>query len=190
MTFISLQEKISSEGNETMIKITYSTVYGSSKTYAQHIAAALSLEAEDINTADTASADCLVIVGGLYAGSMIGLKKAISKLPEQAELVVVSVGIADPEKQTNAEKIDKDIYKSIPSDIQARTRVFHLRGCMDYMVMSPKHRAMMWMLCKYIKKKGPRNEEDQSILNTYGERIDFINLETAGPVIEYLKSRI
>ena len=61
---------------------------------------------------------------------------------------------------------------------------------MDYMVMSPKHRAMMWMLCKYIRKKGPRNEEDLSILNTYGERIDFINLETAEPVIEYLKGRI
>ena len=47
---------------------------------------------------------------------------------------------------------------------------------MDYSRLSPKHKAMMWMLCQFIRRKKYRTEDDQAILDTYGTKIDFVNL--------------
>ena len=47
---------------------------------------------------------------------------------------------------------------------------------MDYSRLSPKHRVTMWMLCQFIRRKKHRTEEDLAILDTYGTKIDFVNL--------------
>ncbi len=171
-----------------MILVTYSSVYGSSREYAEKIASELSLTAEDIRTADASDADVLVIVGGLYAGVMNGLKKAVSSLPDNASLVVVSVGLADPAVSSNAVNIDKVILRTVPEAIQKRTHIFRLRGRLDYAALCMKHKAMMWMLREFIKRRGPESEEDRSILDTYGGRIDFVDPDSVQPVVSYLKT--
>ena len=159
-----------------MIVVTYSSMYGASREYAECLAEHLGVRALDIKDADIAGASLFIHFGGLYAGTLAGLSKAVKLLPPDAVLVVVSVGLADPSKRENAEKIDSDIMRIVPEGIRPRLRIFRLRGRMDYSRLSPKHRAMMWMLRRWLERKTERGEESQAILDTYGTQIDFMDL--------------
>ena len=167
------------------ILITYSTAYGSSREYAELLGEKLLLPVSDVTSSDISASDAVIHFGSLYAGSVLGLRRVISKLPPSASLVVVSVGIADPSITVNADKIDGDIFRIIGEDFRKRTTTFHLRGRLDYSKLSAKHRAMMWMLCNFIKKKKEKTEEDMLILNTYGKRVDFFKPESIQPIAEY-----
>lgn len=159
-----------------MTLITYKSLYGSSERYARELGLCLSIPVSDITEADTEGVCEIIHFGGLYHGTLCGLKEVLRKLGSDIRLTIVSVGLADPEKPQNAEKISHDLQRIIPEEVLQRTRIFHLRGAMDYSRLSPKHRAMMWMLCQFIRRKKHRTEDDQAILDTYGAKIDFINL--------------
>ena len=68
--------------------------------------------------------------------------------------------------------------------------LYHLPVCggIDYIRLSPIHRAMMWMLCKTIKRKGYDNlpDDDKLMLDTYGKKIDFSDQRTIQPLIDYV----
>ena len=168
-----------------MIRVTYSSVYGSSMEYAEHLAFRLGLPAEDIISADVGDVSLLIHFGGLYAGTMAGLCKAVRKLPPEALLAAVSVGLADPSKPENAAKIDADILRVVPEEMQKRLRIFRLRGRMDYPGLSTKHRAMMWMLCRWIGRKTEKSDENQAILDTYGSVIDFMDFSSLDPIAAF-----
>ena len=135
------------------ICITYATVYGSAKEYAEELARRLGLIAADVSSADLSGSEAVVHFGSLYAGSMLGLKTA-------------------------------------PESRRRNATFFHLRGRMDYSLLSPRHRAMMWMLCKWINKKDTRSDEDQAILDTYGTCIDFMDISSVGEIEEYIRKNL
>ncbi len=172
------------------ICITYATVYGSAKEYAEELARRLGLIAADVSSADLSGSEAVVHFGSLYAGSMLGLKTAVRKMPENALLLAVSVGLADPNANNNKEKICRDINKAVPESRRRNATFFHLRGRMDYSLLSPRHRAMMWMLCKWINKKDTRSDEDQAILDTYGTCIDFMDISSVGEIEEYIRKNL
>ncbi len=172
------------------LSILYASEYGASESYAKRLASDLGIEAEAAAGSDISSSDIVVLFGGLYAGTMNGLKETVRKLPDKAKLIVVSVGLADPEKPSNAKKIDDVVFRIIPDTLRARTVVFRLRGGMDYSRLSMKHRSMMWMLCRYLERKKERSEEDQAILDTYGTAIDFMDYKTLGPLESYIRELI
>ena len=47
----------------------------------------------------------------------------------------------------------------------------------------------MAALCRMLKRKDPRSltEEDRQILDTYGSRVDFVNLGTLTPLLSCLE---
>lgn len=67
---------------------------------------------------------------------------------------------------------------------------FHFRGGIDYSRLSLIHRAMMWMLCQTMKKKGYDNlsDEDKLMLDTYGKKIDFSDQSTIKVLVDYVNS--
>lgn len=68
--------------------------------------------------------------------------------------------------------IENSIEKAIPTDMYDNMTQFHFRGGIDYGKLSLIHRAMMWMLCRTMKKKGYDNltDEDKLMLDTYGKK--------------------
>lgn len=159
--------------------ITCSSVYGSSLAYAREFASRTGLVLQSVNSALIPSADLVIHFGGLYAGKMSGLKTVLKKLSKDACLIVVTVGIADPEERENRQRIESLIS---PQLSQHDSRLFCLRGCLDYSRLSAVHRAMMWALVKMIRRKEEKSAEDEGILATYGKRADFTDFSTLEPV--------
>ena len=46
---------------------------------------------------------------------------------------------------------------------------------------------MMAMLIAFLKRKKERSEEDEQLLATYGQKIEFLDLPSAQPLIEAAK---
>lgn len=68
--------------------------------------------------------------------------------------------------------------------------IFHLRGGIDYSKLNFMHRSMMNMIKKAVDKKpeDSRTEEDIQMLQTFGDRVNFVDKNTIMPIIELAKS--
>lgn len=115
--------------------------------------------------------------GALYAGGVLGLRQIVPMLSLKAGLVVVTVGLADVQDAENIQHIRSAIRRQLPEDVLERTRIFHLRGAIDYGKLNLKHRTMMALL--YAKAKGlpeeKRNAETQAMIATYGKQVSFVD---------------
>ena len=133
------------------------------------------------------SCSALVYGGGLYAGGVAGihtLKQAMERYP-QKNFVLFTCGVADPALPETVATIRRGPEKALGARALARLHLFCLRGRLDYTL----HRMMMAALCRMLKRKDPRSltEEDRQILDTYGSRVDFVNLGTLTPLLSCLE---
>ena len=85
----------------------------------------------------------------------------------------------------NIETIQNGLKKQLPENIWNHARIFHLRGGIDYARLNLKHRTMMALL--YGKAKGLPEEkktaEVRAMIDTYGKRVDFVDLSSLDPII-------
>ena len=167
------------------IAVTYSSIYGASAYYAELLADKLGTIAQDLNDIDKLDADVLFHFGGLYAGTINGLKKACSLLPEDRLFVLCTVGLADPGKERTRDEIMKLSGKILKD---RKYKVFSLRGDMDYSKLTIRHSAMMWALVKVLKAKKNRTEEDEALIETYGGKLDFKNPDAILPIVRFAES--
>lgn len=170
--------------------VIYGSCYGSTQAYAEYIAQELScpaVSAKEVTRADVEGRELIVFGGGAYAGSIAGAKKAakLEKYFGQAKLLCFTCGLADPAKAKTQDEARALLNKAFP--LHAGMPVFCLRGNMDYARLSAGHRAMMAMLIAFLKRKKERSEEDEQLLATYGQKIEFLDLSTAQPFIEAAK---
>ena len=170
--------------------VIYGSCYGSTQAYAEYIAQELSrpaVSAKEVTRADVEGRELIVFGGGAYAGSIAGAKRAakLEKYFGQAKLLCFVCGLADPAKQKTQGEARMLFEKAFPR--HAGMPVFCLRGNMDYARLSAGHRAMMAMLIAFLKRKKERSEEDEQLLATYGQKIEFLDLSTAQPLIEAAK---
>lgn len=172
----------------------YGSCYGTSRRYARALAEKTGLACYPYTEASRA-ADCttLVYVGGLYAGGIFGLSKALQSLhPDtQRRYILVTVGLADPRDPKNVENIRVSMRKRLPGKVMEQAEVFHLRGGIDYAKLSLAHKTMMALLYHAVKRK-PQAELDgdaRAMLETYGKQVDFVDLSTLEPVIQALNRR-
>lgn len=170
--------------------VIYGSCYGSTQAYAEYIAQELScpaVSAKEVTRADVEGRELIVFGGGAYAGSIAGAKRAakLEKYFGQAKLLCFTCGLADPAKAKTQDEARALLNKAFP--LHAGMPVFCLRGNMDYARLSAGHRAMMAMLIAFLKRKKERSEEDEQLLATYGQKIEFLDLSTAQPLIEAAK---
>ena len=80
--------------------------------------------------------------------------------------------------------------KNFAPHILASTKVFHLRGGMDYQKLKWMHRMMMKMLVHMLRKKAPseRTRDDQGLIDSYGKAEDFSDPASVAPLVAYVKS--
>lgn len=172
------------------VKIVYGSHYGTTERYAQELSHRVGIPAVDYRKmGEISSQDTVIYLGGLYAGGLVGLKKSLPKLKTAANLIVVTVGLADPEEEENVQHIRASVTKQLEEELTAKTTFIHLRGGIDYGKLNMLHRTMMRMLYSQIKKKpvDQLSEEDQELIATYGKKVDFTDLSSVEKIQALLK---
>jgi len=168
------------------ILVAYTSKYGSTRKYAEWIAAALNtdlLAAQKVDPRTLGQYDVVIYGGGLYAGGIAGVK-LVTQNPCK-DLIVFTVGLADP----NSTDYSAIINKNFTSELLAKTKFFHLRGGIDYKKLGPAHKIMMAMMKGMIQRKpeSEREADDKEFLDTYNSKVNFENKGTIDPVIDYVK---
>lgn len=158
--------------------ITYGSQYSSAEHYARKFAECTGFPILPYREVKNLSGYARVIhFGALYAGGVLGLRQIMQQLPAKAEFIIVTVGLADVQDAENIQHIRSAIRRQIPEDVFRRTRIFHLRGAIDYSKLNLKHRTMMALL--YAKARGlpeeKKNAETQAMIETYGKQVSFVD---------------
>ena len=169
--------------------IIYGSQYGSTKRYAEQLSKITGIDAVNYKEAKNIG-ECqrVVFLGGLFAGGVMGLKKTVSKMSSQQELVLATVGMTDPNEATYFESIRKALKAQLPAFLYDENKIFHLRGAIDYSQLGFKHRFMMKMFHSIMLKK-PESEltaDAKAMLETYGKQVDFVDFDGLKPIVEII----
>jgi menaquinone-dependent protoporphyrinogen IX oxidase len=169
--------------------IIYGTQYGTSRKYADRLSELTGIESVDYSDVKEKSTyDKVFYVGSLYAGGVKGLKQTVKKLPANTEYVIITVGLADPEDPENVSNIRASVRKQVPEELFPKIKFFHLRGSIDYKRLNFKHRTMMAMLYRQVKKR-PEDQlkaEDKMMLETYNQVVDFVDYNSLDPIVDLI----
>ena len=170
--------------------IVYSSQYGTTKRYADHLSESTGIEALNVKELkDLSSYARVIYLGALYAGSVLGLKKMAAKMSPEQELFVVTVGLVDPADAENILRIRQSIQQVVPARSYDESRLLHLRGAIDYKHMGLKHRMMMAVVHAKLSKMPLEslNAEERIICETYGQTVDFVDFNALEPIIRSLR---
>ena len=172
--------------------ILYGSRYGSARRYAQELSKQTDIPAVSYQEAPPLSKlETIVYIGALYAGGVLGLTKTLRRqsFGEHQRLVIVTVGLADPDIPQNRENIRNSLQKQIPAQLYGRAAVFHLRGAIDYQALSLGHRTMMALLHRSLQKKPAEewSEEDKALMETYGKQADFVDFASLRPIVNEIQ---
>ena len=105
--------------------ILYGSRYGSARRYAQELSKQTDIPAVSYQEAPPLSKlKTIVYIGALYAGGVLGLTKTLRRqsFGEHQRLVIVTVGLADPDILQNRENIRNALQKQIPASYMAEQR--------------------------------------------------------------------
>lgn len=171
--------------------VVYKSNYGSTKIYAKWIAKELDAdiyEAKEVKIDKLKEYDNIILGGGLYAGGISGssiISKNFDSIKDK-KIIVFTVGLA-PTK-------DKEIFKPIIEknftlEMRKSISFFHLRGGIDYKKLNIIHKVMMAMLKFMLSRKKPEEltEDDKLMLKTYGDKVNFIDVNTAVGIVSYVQ---
>lgn len=98
-------------------------------------------------------------------------------------------GAHDPRDKANVECISEEIREQVAEKMFARLSLFHLRGGIDSSKLNLKHRIMMYMVHRQIKKL-PEQEmtlENRFFMATYNKKVDFVDFNSLVPVRDALQ---
>ena len=172
--------------------IIYGSQYGSTKRYAEHLSEMTGIEAIAFKEAkDIDKYERVIFMGALYAGSVLGLKKTVSKMSPKQELFIVTVGLVDPTDPENIAYIRHSIKECVSEKFYDETRIFHLHGAIDYSHLSLKHRMMMAVIHSKISKMPEEklNAEAKTILATYGKKEDYVDYNSLTMVMKAIDTK-
>ena len=172
--------------------IIYGSQYGSTYRYAEKLSEQTNIPAVSYKDApDLSGMKTIIYLGGLYAGGVLGLAKTLRGLSPYGgfKLILVTVGLADPNEPENQENIRASLKKQIPSELLVQTEIFHLRGSIDYKKLGVGHRTMMALLYHSVRKMPPEKQtaEDRALMETYGKQVDFTDFNTLEPIVEEIQ---
>ena len=91
---------------------------GTTRFYAEKLSELTGIEAISYEqAADVSGCELVIYLGGLYAGGVKGLKRTVKYFPQQAELILITVGLADPADPENVKNIRASLQKQLPENV-------------------------------------------------------------------------
>ena len=119
------------------------------------------------------------------------MAKTLKKLTDldNKELVISTVGLADPTDQENIINIEAHMKKQLSEEMFTKSKIFHLRGGIVYKDLNFKHKFMMKLVYNKAKKipVEERNAELKAMIETYNKEVDFVNFDELNKTIDILK---
>ena len=172
--------------------IVYGSQYGSTRRYAEKLSEQVGIPAVSYqNAPELSNRKTIVYLGGLYAGGVLGLAKTLRSfsLQDGQKLLLVTVGLADPNEPENQDNIRTSLQRQLPAELFDRAKVFHLRGGIDYQKLSFGHRTMMKLLYQSLRRTPleKKTAENRALIETYGKQVDFINFGALEPIIHEIQ---
>ena len=168
--------------------IVYGSQYGSTRRYAENLSEQTGIPAVGYKDAPNLSDMKIIIyLGGLYAGGVLGLAKTLRNfsLQDGQKLILVTVGLADPNEPENQHNIRTSLQKQLPAGLLDQAKIFHLRGGIDYQQLSFGHRTMMKLLYQSLRRTPLEKQtaENRALIETYGKKVDFTDFGALEPIV-------
>ena len=171
--------------------VVYGSQYGTAKKYAEELSSRLDFELKSYDAVGDINAyETIIYIGAWYAGGVLGMKKSFKNLKNCSahQIIIATVGLADPDDKENTETIKRGMKKQLPKEVFSKAMIFHLRGGIDYSKLSFKHKTMMRMLYKKAVHlpEEKKTSEVKAMIETYNKQVDFVNLRNLDSIIQKL----
>lgn len=168
--------------------IVYGSLYGSTRRYAEKLSEQTGIPAVSYKDVPNLSdIKIIVYLGSLYAGGVLGLVKTLRhfSLQNGQKLILVTVGLADPNEPENRNNIRTSLQRQLPAELLERAKIFHLRGGIDYQNLSFGHRTMMKLLYRSLRGTPLEKQtaENRALIETYGKHVDFTDFSALESII-------
>ena len=172
--------------------IIYASRYGSTYRYAKQLSEQTNITAVSYKEApDLSRTRTIIYMGGLYAGCVLGLAKALRGFSIQngQKLLLVTVGLADPKEPETRDNIRASLQKQLSPELIEQAKIFHLRGGIDYHKLSFGHRMMLKLLYQSLRRIPPEKQtaENRALIETYEKQIDFTDFGALEPIIREIQ---
>lgn len=168
--------------------IIYGSHYGTTKQYAEELSKRTNIEAISFeNVKEINDYNNIIYLGGLYAGGVLGMSKTIKKINtiSNKKIIIVTVGLSDPIDEVNKKNIRENIKRQIPKEFFEKTKIFHLRGGIDYSRLNFVHKTMMKFLYNSVKNLPEEKQiaEDKAMIETYNKKVSFVDFSSLDEII-------
>ena len=168
--------------------IIYGSHYGTTKQYAEELSKRTNIEAISFeNVKEINDYNNIIYLGGLYAGGVLGMSKTIKKINtiSNKKIIIVTVGLSDPIDEVNKKNIRDNIKRQIPKEFFEKTKIFHLRGGIDYSRLNFVHKTMMKLLYNAVKNlpEEKQTAEDKAMIETYNKKVSFVDFSSLDEII-------
>ncbi len=172
--------------------VVYKSGYGSTKRYAEWVAAELDADLFDVSAVTPAkmlSYNTIIYGGGLYASGINGISFLTKNFEvfQSKNIIVFTVGLAATEDKTIFIPI---INKNFTAEMQKKIYIFHFRGGIDYKKLGLIHKTMMSMLKATVERKPEEKltADDRLMLKTFGDQVDFSDRSSIAPLTALVRS--
>ena len=126
--------------------------------------------------------DNIIYLGALYDGGVLGMSKTLKKLNNisNKKILIATVGLSDPTDEVNKNNIRNNIKNQIPKEVLEKTKIFHLRGGINYSKLNFAHKTMMKLLYNAVKNLPNEKQaaEDRAMIETYNKKVNFIDFSS------------
>ena len=155
--------------------VIYKSKYGATKRYAEWISEELQcpiFEHSQIKSADLDAYDLIIYGGGMYAGSIAGVRKIIKNY--RNDLVVFVSGLSDP--------ADADIREIMIRNELGVAKLFVFHGGYEFDKLTFRDKLIIRVVRKAMSKD--MTQEEKAAM--YGNVIDFTDRAAIAPLVEYV----
>lgn len=174
------------------ILVTYKSVTGFTKQYAQWIAEELDCEIMDLKTVSAkkmSEYDAVIFGGRLHAGFVDGLKKVKQLFGEShaAKLVVFATG-ATP--NTALEIIEESWKNNFTPEELERIPHFYMQSGLRYEKMPFGDKLMMKVFAVMVNRKKNKGEYEKAMEQALTDSYDLSSREYIAPLVSYVMKAV
>ena len=163
-----------------MTSVFYTTFYGSTRQYAEALAARLGTVARELPATLDATGGPVVVLSPVHGPSHPGVRfiKSLPAIDRPLALVTVGMTLVDVARHDDAPG-------TLLGDRAGQVTRFYLPGRLKYSELKTAHRWMMKTLVGALRLKRQRTENEQAMVDSYGRDTDRVDLTLLDPVVEW-----
>ncbi|MCZ9292493.1 flavodoxin domain-containing protein [Corynebacterium lehmanniae] len=163
-----------------MTSVFYTTFYGSTRQYAEALAARLGTVARELPATLEATGGPVVVLSPVHGPSHPGVRfiKSLPAIDRPLALVTVGMTLVDVARHDDAPG-------TFLGDRAGQVTRFYLPGRLNYSELTTAHRWTMKALVGALRLKRERTENEQALVDSYGQDIDRVDLTLLDPVVQW-----